>query len=830
MSLETTQPSADAGAPSTRKRWLTPGRVCLGLLGLALAYGFLVFYGPTVTATRWEGDLKRELERVLGRPVELHDVRYSFYPSPGLSAKDLVIHEAPEFGIEPLAYVGEIRVGVRWFALLRGRLECSSVRLDDTSLNIARTEQAGWNFAVFLSQITAGLRSGSHAPAIHIRGGRINFRNGLRKSPFFLNAVDLDLQAPDKPGDEMSWTYEASPARTDRSEQGFGVFSGSGTWRPKGGGNGIVDVDLELERSEIAEVATLITGGDPGVQGRLSSRAHLSGPLDNVTLRGTLRLGDLKRPSLFGVRGRDWIVPYEGTLNLNAQTIEVRTVAPKDGEALPVNLRLTAEQFYTRPAWKAQLLMDGLPAATLLEVATRLGSNIPPGLKVDGTLSGTIDFSLGTPAAGEIELRNGALRLGDTGPYRIEPARFSLSGSQVTLAPGTLMLASGGSGGIEGEWDISTSRLDIRSTLHNSNLKDMRSALAAFTGLPPVPGMDGCTDGKLDGDLRFERPDEPALLTAASPAAPRDSDTAARWSGALRVADLQCAVDGASAPLVIEHGQLSMTGKAWHLRHAAGHLGALAWTGEASRQAPGDQPLRFAIAFDTLPAAEVENVFRPSLAYREGLLARTLAFRRSAPPDWLAARRWEGRVAAGEFVLAGQKYSKFNARVVWNGAFVDLADLSVAASGGLISGRGFVRPGPGGPAYGLRGVFDALNWEGHGTVEGEFGLTASGLGASLLSSLNATGQVTSRKLEMGGETFEQVAAGFDYDAPREPSRLRFSEVTALQDETPVLGSGGSAGDNRWHAELTAGSRVFKLTGTFPPFRLDTGASPDARTR
>jgi hypothetical protein len=289
-------------------------------------------------------------------------------------------------------------------------------------------------------------------------------------------------------------------------------------------------------------------------------------------------------------------------------------------------------------------------------------------------------------------------------------------------------------------------------------------------------------------------------------------------------------VEGTAAPLLIDHGQLSITGAAWRLRRAAGHLGALGWTGEASRQPQADQPIRFAVALDSLPAGEVERLFRPALAYREGLLARTLSFRKTPPPEWLAARRWEGRITAGEFVLAGEKYSKFNARVVWNGASIDLADVSAMQSGGLISGRGFVRPGPGGPTYRLRGVFDSLNWDGHGTVEGEFGLTATGLGDDLLNSLNATGQVSSRKLEMGGETFEQVAVDFDYDGSRQSSRLRLSEATATVDDTPVLGSGGSAGDNRWRAEMGAGTRVFKFSGTLPPFRLDSDSGTDPRAR
>jgi hypothetical protein len=824
------QSSKAVAVPSSWRRWFRPGRIVLAVFGFALLYAFAVFYGPSVTATRYEADLKRELERVLGRSVEFRDVRYSFYPSPGLSAKDLVIHESPTFGIEPLAYVGEIKVGVRWLPLLTGRLECSSVRLVDSSLNIARTEEAGWNFAVFLSQITAGLRGGAHAPAIQIRDGRINFRDGLRKSPFFMNSVDLDITAPDAPGDALSWTYEASPARTDRSEQGFGRLSGSGAWRPSAGGNGILDIDVELERSVISEVAVLFTGGDPGVQGRLSSRAHLSGPLDKVELRGTLRLGDLQRPSLFGVRGRDWSVPYEGVLNLNAQTIEVKTVAPKQSAALPVNFLLSAREFYTRPTWKAQFLLDGLPASTLLEVATRLGSRIPPALTVEGTLNGSFEFGSASAAEGEIELRDGALRLGQTGPYRIEPAKFSLAGSRVAMQGATLTLASGGTGGIEGEWDVSTSRLAIRSTMRQSSLKDIRLALSAFAGLSPIPGVDTCAEGTLDGDLRFERTEDGATPAPAGPGPSQDADLSSHWSGNLRVSGLQCALDGVAEPIQIDHAQLAISGPAWQIRRAVGHLGSLPWTGEASWHPPAGQPVRFTVSTNTLIAGDVERLFRPTLAYRDGLLERTLSFRKSPPPPWLAARRWEGRVAAAEFELASQKYTKLKAHLLWNGASIDVAEISTSQSGGLVSGRGSVRAGPAGPEYRLRGVFEGLEWEGRGTVEGEFGLTASGFGGDLLDSLGATGQLTSRRLEMAGQAFTQVAAEFDYDGSRQSSRLRVSGATAIVDDVLVLGSGWSAGDNRWRAELGSGANIFKLSGTFPPFRLDNDTGPDSRAR
>ncbi len=520
----------------------------------------------------------------------------------------------------------------------------------------------------------------------------------------------------------------------------------------------------------------------------------------------------------------------KGVLNLSAQTIELSTVAPKDNAVLPVNFRLTAQEFYTRPTWKAKFLLDGLPASTLLEMATRLGARIPPALTVDGTLNGSFDFGSAGPAAGEIELTNGVLRLGQTGPYSIEPAKFSLSGSEVALQPGTLTLASGGTGGIEGEWDLSSARLAIRSTLRQSSLKDVRSALSAFSDLPPIPGTDACAEGMLDGDLRFERVEDGAASASAGPGLPQDTEINTRWSGNLHVSNLQCTVDGITDPLRIDRGQLAIAGPLWHLRRASGRLGTLPWSGDVAGQLPASQPIRFTVSTSTLAASDIERLFKPALAYENGLLERTLPFRRNPPPPWLAARRWEGRITAMEFELAGQKYANLNARILWNGASIDVADISAMESGGHISGRGNVRVGPAGPVYKLNGVFDSLGWEDHGTVEGEFGLTASGLGGDTLDSLNATGQLSSRRLEVAGETFEQVSADFDYDGSRQSSRLRLSSVAALVDDAPVLGSGGSAGDNRWKAEVSSGTRSFKLSGTFPPLRLDSETGADVRAR
>jgi hypothetical protein len=289
-------------------------------------------------------------------------------------------------------------------------------------------------------------------------------------------------------------------------------------------------------------------------------------------------------------------------------------------------------------------------------------------------------------------------------------------------------------------------------------------------------------------------------------------------------------LEGTAEELRLERGLLTIAGPAWRLRRAAGQWGSIAWTGEASWQPPAAQPLRFSVAVDTLPAPELERIFRPVLGLRASLLERTLAFRKTPLPAWLAGRHWDGRVTAGALTLAGYRFSKLAAHILWTGDSIDVAQVEAGQLGGRILGRASIYLGGSEPRYRLRGVVDSLEWEGQGSVDGEFDLFAAGFGDDLRDSIRCNGQLSARRLELSGETLEQVALGFDYDAGRPEQRLRLSGVEAEDAGTPLLGSGGSSGEGRWHADLAAGTRNLKLSGTFLPFRLDSegGNQPHER--
>ncbi|MCX7604490.1 MAG: AsmA family protein, partial [Bryobacteraceae bacterium] len=411
----------------TRRGALRGGLLAAALLA-AIAAGV-----PFVRVPWLAGPFERSLESALARNVEFAEVRLSLFPAPSVVASQVVIAEDPAFGLEPFAYADELRAALRLAALLRGRIEPSALRLTGASLNLARSGPAGFNLAAFLQKSLADPRKSGKIPEFSLRQSRINFREGVQKSAYYLNGVDLDLEPPDAPGGALQWRYEASPARTDRAEQGFGRFSGSGRWIP-GGQGGRFAIDVALERSSVSELLLLLAGRDLGLQGRFVARAFLDGPLHDLQLRGSLEMEDIDRPGLLGLRAQRYQLPLRGRLDLDRQSLELSSAPPEKGKpALPLLVRLEGQGLLSVPRWTASLGFDALPAEALLDFCRRLGLEPPADLHVDARVSGSASFATAAPAAGEIHAAEASLRLGDSPPVRAQDGLLRLEGERLLL-------------------------------------------------------------------------------------------------------------------------------------------------------------------------------------------------------------------------------------------------------------------------------------------------------------------------------------------------------------------------------------------------------------
>lgn len=774
-------------------------------LALVVLVGLAGLFVPEIDAGRMRRPLAAALEQTLGRRVEFGEVRYQVFPTPGLSAKDLVIPEDPAFGLEPVAYVGEIQAGVSFASLLTGSLDISSVRLVDASVNLARKEEVGWNFGALLERIFAGVRKTGSGPRVEMRQSRINFRTGTLKSALFLNEVDLDLEPPASPGGDLRWRYEASPARTDRAEQGFGRFTGSGRWMP-GAGGGRVAVDLELERSAFSELLTLVTGSDLGVQGRFTSRATLDGPLNRLRVRGSLELEDVDRPGFFGLRAREYSMPYEGSLDLSGQTLQLSSTKPAGAKAaLPFSLALTGSRLMVEPQWDASLQFDGIPAPAFLDVARRLGARMPEGLSVEGELVGALKYSQSKPSEGSVTLKNGRVSAGGSQPLSLPEAQFALAGTQLTLAPAEASTPEGIQGRVSGRWDVQSEELSFEVQSAGIPLNDLLAAAGRLQVAPPAPLGRSCRDGEVGGTLAFHR------------AAKREEEeTEARdtWSGDLQVRRAVCTLEGTAQPVRLQAGLLTLKKSGWSLRQAKANYGVWAFSGDLSHTPGPGRPYRFSLALQQATGADLDEFLKAALLPRRGFLDRTLR-RRSAPPPWLRTRHTEGELRIEHFELGGRTYSPVVARIFWDAAHLEMPDVTARGEDGQFSGRAAVLLGGEQPRYRLLGKLDGYSTS-VGPFDAEIDLTTPSLASPLAGVLSGTAQVAGRNIDLGEEKARQVNACLDYDGARGAQRLKIGCLEAHIDGDWQQGQVTPASEGRLAIEFPSPRHTHRLTVSLSP--------------
>jgi len=88
--------------------------------------------------------------------------------------------------------------------------------------------------------------------------------------------------------------FSGAPARTDRTAQGFGLLTGRGSLHSSGGEDRL-NMSVGMERTSLSELITLFDARDIGVNGFVTARAKLSGPLEKIDVTGDANLTEIHR-------------------------------------------------------------------------------------------------------------------------------------------------------------------------------------------------------------------------------------------------------------------------------------------------------------------------------------------------------------------------------------------------------------------------------------------------------------------------------------------------------------------------------------------------------
>jgi hypothetical protein len=753
---------------------------------------------PFIHANRFRGEIRAALERALGRPVEVGEVRFSLLPSPGLVLDRVVIHERPEFGSEPLAYVGSLEAAPRPWSLWTGRLEFASIGLEEASINMVKTgpasEPGRWNFERLLSRnlITA-------FPEIRVRAGRINFKFGDTKSVFYLTNTDLDIEPPSAGAEGWSVRFSGQPARTDRRARGLGSFEARGRWSAAGAGR--LELDVELQESPVGEMIALMRGDAAGIHGSVSARMRLEGPLSAIRIAGRVQVEDMHRWDLLPPKGQGWPLAVRGRLNLPAQVLELES-SSADKEILPLLIRFRAANFLSHPRWGVAVNWNRFPAAPLLQLARHMGAALPEGLQMTGVLDGAIGYTGETGLQGELAFHDTALAIPNSPPVRFEHARMLFDRGQVQV-PGVLVrTAAGDEAELEAAYTWASQVLKLTIDSRRLDVASLRAQAA----LAAVPWLEQVRSGSFRGQLRYDG----------------GAGDGGGWNGRIELEDGELPLPGLAAPLRIASARVQIQGRRVVLDRMRGSAGKVALEGEYRYEPQADRPHRVRVRVAEADAAEVERVLAPSLRRSSSLMAR-LGLATGRVPQWLAGRHMEGRITFGALDLNGIRLENVRARFAWDGPGLELSAIQARVEGGALEGTLMVNLRGIRPVYRLAGSLKGLDWES-GRLDAEGTVETRGTGRELLAGLRCEGTFSGEALDAAAVPWQTASGSFVAGWADSRAVLQFPELQIWAGGEHYTGRGATAEDGRLVLVLSSGGKEMRMSGTLAQLRVESPAS------
>lgn len=774
------------------RKWLRRLSIGAVILFAAAAAG-----APFLKADRFAGNIREALERTLHRKVVVGSVHFHLITGPGFTVDDVVIYDDPSVGLEPFAYVTELDVRLNWRSLLTRRLELDRLRLKEPSVNLNKAPGGYWNFQQLLGE-TLGASRGGALPGIEVRDGRINFKFGTLKSAFYLTNADLDLWPAEDFEDRFRLRFTGEPARTDRSAQGFGRLAASGWWRSPRNAESELEMDLEIERSGIADVMTLIAGRDIGLHGSMTSRAHLSGRISSLGIKGQMSLQDVHRWDLLPTRAAQWPVSYQGRLDLWDQKLELETV--QQGEPrLPFVIRVRASDYLSQPHWAVSASVEDFPAEYVLEIARQLGIVLPDGFKMQGAMNGVIGYGSQSGVQGQLELKGAVLESPGSGPLHTTDAHLTVNGNAYHLQPAEVRTADDEAATVEGDYDRATEALRFTVSTRGLSQAAMPAATGALFGATAPSFLAECQGGTWRGTLHYAR-------------AGREPG---QWNGALTLEKTQIAVPGLADPVRIAAASVALQSEVIAVTKLTGSAGEIAFTGDYRM---GGKLDRIQLAVAEADAAELERLLAPTLQRRQNFLARAL--RRPVPlPEWLRTRRIEGVVRISHLKLVDTAVDDLRGNLLWEGPAVEVSALEGRALDAR--GKGTLKLNLRGvePRYTLEGRLWQFPWHG-GQLDLDGKFETAGFGEDLWLNLTAGGKIIARAVQLGSDDVKSVLGAYELSVVRGAPRLQLTGLELTLGQDTYYGQGGTQPDGKLQIELASGKQKMRVGGSLTPLQFE----------
>ena len=743
---------------------------------------------PKLTEGLYRDRIHEALESALGRKVVIHDVHFGFLTGPQFTLGKVVIGEDPRIGVEPFAYVETLSARPQLFSLFTGHLAFSSLTLEDAQMNLARVDTGPgafrWNFEPFLRpNLLAAF------PGIHVRGGRINFKLGPTKINFYLLDTDWDVAPAKLDGSDWSLKFEGAPARTDRPARGFGLIRANGHWRQTEQKAGSVDLDLQLEKSEIGDIVTLIHGEDMGLHGVVSGRVRLQGPLAGIAVNGRMRVEELHRWDQSIPLGEGWPVLVMGSWNLPGQQISMEARAISEKDPMLVALWRTSA-YLSSPQSSVAFRAHQFPVAMLLDTARHLGAQIPENMKASGTIDGEISVPSGGSVTGTATLQHAAFSFPGAPPLNFETASIEAAEGNIRMLPATFSAGAHEEATLSADYNVGSKALDVTLASEGSPVS-LIGKQGRWMGVPLISLVDA---GDWKGSLVYHQ----------SP------DAAGEWSGQALLTGAIASIPALAKPVTIESAQLQIEGPRISLTRMRGQVGNVPFAGEYRYEPSAVHPHRFRfMASRAIDAAELESLFLPTLRPKTSLLALALRLGNAQIPDWLRNFHADGIIQIPQLQVGGAELQRVRTSVLWDAQHIAFTDLQTYFRGGAVEARGAIDLIENSPVYSASVRIAGMEWKS-GTLDSSAVVQSSGVGRDLLTKLHVEGDLAGSDVAFSRErTFEKLTACYSFT----DLRLRLTDVKAIENGATWLGDGALQEDGRIALQISNAGRQVGVFGS-----------------
>jgi len=616
--------------------------------------------------------LQNSLELALSRSVRIQgNTRFRILPTPAILADDVTISEDPAFSLEPFAYVTELEVHPSFFALLSGRLEATRLRLTEPSVNLMRSDK-GWNIQ---SLVAGKLR----APELEVRNGRLNFKQGNSKSPFYLTNALVDISAPSLQGDVKIF-FSAEPARADRGTQGFGTFSLRGSIHAPPTASPSLNFDVELQPSSIHAFNFFFGARGVDFAGKLSGKGTLKGPWDRAALEASIQFEGLEPKGFLPFTGRSNVISLAGSLDIPGQRLALDTVG---GDSLRVRMR--ARDFFQSPKGGLLLELREIELSKLQQLGREANAKLPEGISGEGKFNGVIGYSWPSnqdvPAKGMIWFAGARIDLPDQPRLEIPAASAVVEGSRWILAPAEIRVGESQSGVIKADWNMSNGalRLDVATQL--LSVKGLKTGLGLLLQASSLPLLSRSQGGSWQGNLQYERTE--------------DSDPG-RWSGRLNVRNMAVDLDGIQTPLEVSTASILFDPSRIVIRRMRAQCDSVDLEGDVTYSPDLQRPVELNLTVAEASASQLARLLQSAQRPPPGLLEK-MRLRRSSMPDWLRSRKASGRILIKTLHFGSGSFDPIELKFDWRAdkfeSTIQLAEFSMPNQPVAVSVSGKISTG-----------------------------------------------------------------------------------------------------------------------------------------